>query len=61
MANGSVNSRGDVPRLLELWRDGHLDLDRLVTRTYPGLGHLEEGYDDMRKGSNLRGVLVLDD
>ncbi len=57
---GSVNSRRDVPRLLELWREGHLDLDRLVTRTYAGLHHVNEGYQDMRDGRNLRGVLVLE-
>jgi NDMA-dependent alcohol dehydrogenase len=56
---GSVNSRRDVPRLLALWRDGHLDLDLLVTRTYDGLSHINEGYQDMREGRNLRGVLVL--
>jgi NDMA-dependent alcohol dehydrogenase len=57
---GSVNSRRDVPRLLALWREGHLDLDRIVTRTYPGLDYLEQGYEDMRAGRNLRGVLVFD-
>jgi NDMA-dependent alcohol dehydrogenase len=53
---GSANPRVDIPRLLELYRDGQLDLDGLVTRTY----HLDEvnrGYEDMREGRNLRGVL----
>jgi NDMA-dependent alcohol dehydrogenase len=58
---GSVNSRRDVPRLLALWKDGHLDLDRLVSRTYNGLSHVNQGYQDMRDGRNLRGVLLLDD
>jgi S-(hydroxymethyl)glutathione dehydrogenase/alcohol dehydrogenase len=58
---GSVNSRRDVPRLLALWKDGHLDLDRLVTRTYDGLHFVNQGYQDMRDGRNLRGVLLLDD
>jgi S-(hydroxymethyl)glutathione dehydrogenase/alcohol dehydrogenase len=57
---GSVNSRRDVPRLLDLWREGQLDLDRLVTRTYDGLHHVNQGYQDMRDGLNLRGVLILD-
>lgn len=57
---GSVNSRREVPRLLELWREGHLDLDRMVTRTYDGLSYLNDAYQDMRDGRNLRGVLVFD-
>jgi len=57
---GSVNSRREVPRLLELWRGGHLDLDRMVTRTYDGLAYLNDAYQDMRDGRNLRGVLVFD-
>jgi Zn-dependent alcohol dehydrogenase len=32
---GSVNSRADVPILLDLYKDGQLDLDGMVTRTYP--------------------------
>ena len=32
---GSVNSRADIPRLLGLYRDGLLDLDSMVTATYP--------------------------
>jgi NDMA-dependent alcohol dehydrogenase len=58
---GSVNSRRDIPRLLALWKEGQLDLDRLVTRTYDGLQHVNLGYEDMRAGRNLRGVLLLDD
>ena len=38
---GSVNSRADVPMLLNLYKDGLLDLDGMVTRTYPleGINH----------------------
>ena len=32
---GSSNPEEDVPRLLGLYRDGLLDLDGMVTRTYP--------------------------
>jgi S-(hydroxymethyl)glutathione dehydrogenase/alcohol dehydrogenase len=55
---GSANPRVDIPRLLELYGAGQLELDGLVTRTY----HLDEvnrGYEDMREGRNLRGVLSL--
>jgi S-(hydroxymethyl)glutathione dehydrogenase/alcohol dehydrogenase len=55
---GSVNSRADIPRLLGLYRDGLLDLDGMVTRTYP-LEDINAGYQDMRDGRNIRGVLVM--
>jgi NDMA-dependent alcohol dehydrogenase len=53
---GSVNSRADIPRLLGLYADGLLDLDGMVTRTYP-LEDINLGYQDMRDGRNIRGVL----
>ena len=55
---GSVNSRADIPRLLGLYRDGLLDLDGMVTRTYP-LEEINAGYQDMRDGKNIRGVLAM--
>ena len=54
---GSANPRADIPKLLELWRDGQLDLDGLVTKTYD-LDGVNDGYDDMRAGKNIRGVMV---
>jgi NDMA-dependent alcohol dehydrogenase len=55
---GSANPRVDIPRLLALYRSGQLDLDGLVTRTYR-LDEVNDGYEDMREGRNLRGVLNL--
>lgn len=55
---GSVNSRFDIPRLLDYYREGRLDLKSLVTRTYP-LEEVNRGYQDMRDGRTLRGVLVM--
>lgn len=54
---GSGNPRADIPKLLGLYREGKLDLDGLVTKTYP-LEGINEGYEDMRNGKNIRGVLV---
>ena len=56
---GSGNPRADSPKLLSLYREGQLDLDGLVTRTYP-LEGVNEGYEAMREGTNIRGVLVYD-
>jgi len=54
---GSGNPRADIPKLLGLYRDGQLELDGLVTRTYT-LDGVNDGYDDMRAGKNIRGVMV---
>jgi Zn-dependent alcohol dehydrogenase len=56
---GSGNPRADIPKLASLYREGQLDLDGLVTRTY-SLEGVNDGYEAMRKGENIRGVLVYD-
>ena len=45
--------------LIGLYTDGQLDVDGLVTKTYT-LDGVNDGYDDMRAGKNIRGVLVYD-
>jgi len=54
---GSANPRYDIPKLPGLYRSGQLKLDELVTRTYT-LDQINEGYQDMRDGKNIRGVIV---
>ncbi|MET0577053.1 MAG: NDMA-dependent alcohol dehydrogenase [Ilumatobacteraceae bacterium] len=56
---GSANPRADIPKLLELYGAGQLDLDGLVTRTYD-LDGVNDGYDDMRAGKNIRGVMLYE-
>jgi NDMA-dependent alcohol dehydrogenase len=56
---GSANPRFDIPQLARLYREGQLDLDGLVTNTY-SLDELNQGYQDMRDGKNIRGVIVFD-
>jgi NDMA-dependent alcohol dehydrogenase len=53
---GSANPRRDIPRLLNLYADGQLKLDELISRTY-ALEQVNDGYQDMREGRNLRGVI----
>jgi len=57
---GSANIRSDIPHLLRLYDQGQLDLDSMVTKTYP-LEDINEGYADMLEGRNIRGVLLCDD
>lgn len=56
---GSANPRADIPKLIELTAAGLLDLDGLVTQTYT-LDQVNTGYEDMRSGRNIRGVLVYE-
>ena len=56
---GSANPRRDIPRLLRLYQEGKLKLDELVTHTYP-LSDINEGYQDMRDGKNVRGMVLYD-
>ncbi|MER7929821.1 Zn-dependent alcohol dehydrogenase [Streptomyces sp. NPDC096057] len=56
---GSMNPQFDIPRLLDLHRSGYLRLDGLVTATYR-LDQINEGYQDLREGKNIRGVIVFD-
>lgn len=56
---GSANPRKDIPRLLELYSAGRVDLDGMVTRTY-SLDDINQGFQDMREGNNIRGVLVYE-
>ncbi|QFG20756.1 NDMA-dependent alcohol dehydrogenase [Actinomadura sp. WMMB 499] len=53
---GNANPRRDITRLLRLYEDGRLKLDELMTRTY-SLDEINQGYQDMLDGKNLRGVI----
>ncbi|MGB3482440.1 MAG: NDMA-dependent alcohol dehydrogenase [Mycobacterium sp.] len=53
---GSANPRIDIPRLLDWYMDGDLKLDELVTSTYT-LDEINQGYQDMRSGKNIRGMI----
>jgi S-(hydroxymethyl)glutathione dehydrogenase/alcohol dehydrogenase len=47
-----------IPAQLELYRQGLLKLDELVTTRY-SLDEVAQGFDDMHAGRNLRGVIVF--
>jgi Zn-dependent alcohol dehydrogenase len=55
---GSSNSRRDVPRLLELWRAGRLDLEGMITASRP-IAEVNEAFADMTCGRGIRTVLAL--
>ncbi len=53
---GSGNPRVDIPQLLSMYREGVLDLDGLITNRYT-LDDINQGYQDLRDGKNIRGVI----
>lgn len=53
---GMESPREAMPKLLRLYQAGQLKLDELITRRYT-LDQINEGYDDMRNGHNIRGVI----
>jgi S-(hydroxymethyl)glutathione dehydrogenase/alcohol dehydrogenase len=56
---GASSPSKDIPAMLELYRQGRLKLDELITTRYT-LETINDGYVDMRAGRNLRGVVVFD-
>ncbi|KQY50256.1 MULTISPECIES: NDMA-dependent alcohol dehydrogenase [unclassified Nocardioides] len=54
---GDCNPTTDIPRILGLYQSGDIKLDEIITRTYT-LDQVNEGYDDLLAGKNVRGVVV---
>jgi NDMA-dependent alcohol dehydrogenase len=54
---GGGNPRVDIPRMLSLYKSGHLQLDAMVTKRYR-LEEVNDGYRDMRNGRNIRGLIT---
>jgi S-(hydroxymethyl)glutathione dehydrogenase / alcohol dehydrogenase len=53
---GSCRPHTDMPRVLDLYMDGRLDLDRLVSRTY-GLDEINDAFAAMNAGEVARAVI----
>src|SRR6202789_3153322 len=54
---GDCNPTTDIPKILGLYQSGDIKLDEIITRTYT-LDQINEGYDDLLEGKNVRGVVV---
>ncbi|HEX6451532.1 MAG TPA: NDMA-dependent alcohol dehydrogenase [Trebonia sp.] len=54
---GDCNPTTDIPKILGLYQSGDLKLDEIITRTY-SLEQVNEGYEDLENGKNVRGVIV---
>lgn len=55
---GSVRPNIDFPRLVDLYMDGRLKLDQLVSRTYT-LDEINEGFRYLTSGQVARGVITF--
>jgi S-(hydroxymethyl)glutathione dehydrogenase/alcohol dehydrogenase len=56
---GDSNPHADILRMLRLYQEGNLKLDELVTKRY-SLDEVQQGYEDMHAGKNIRGVIIYD-
>lgn len=54
---GDCNPTTDIPMLLGLRMNGQLELGDLITQRY-SLEQVNEGYDDLLAGKNIRGLIV---
>ena len=56
---GSTRQTYDMAWLMELYRQGRLKIDELISRRY-GLGEINEAYDALKAGEVNRSVLMFD-
>ena len=49
----------DIPRLVDFYMRGLLDLDTIISETIP-LERINEGFDQMTRGDSARSVIVFD-
>jgi S-(hydroxymethyl)glutathione dehydrogenase/alcohol dehydrogenase len=56
---GSIKPNIDIPRLVDLYLQGRLKLDQLISRTY-SLDEINEGFEALRSGQVARGVVVFE-
>ena len=55
---GSSRAYVDIPRVLRAYQRGRLNLDGLITKTYP-LREIDMAFADMEAGNVARGVLTM--
>jgi S-(hydroxymethyl)glutathione dehydrogenase/alcohol dehydrogenase len=57
---GSQSPRVQVPNLLNLYENGQLQIDELITQEYT-LDQVQQGYEDQSAGTIVRGVVKFED
>ena len=56
-AFGGARGRTDVPRIVDWYMDGRINIDDLITHTLP-FEQINEGFELMRRGESIRTVVV---
>jgi S-(hydroxymethyl)glutathione dehydrogenase / alcohol dehydrogenase len=56
-AFGGARGRTDVPRIVDWYMDGKIQIDPLITHQLP-LERINEGFDLMHRGESIRSVVV---
>ncbi len=56
-AFGGARGRTDVPKIVDWYMQGKINIDDLITHTLP-LERINEGFDLMREGKSIRSVVV---
>jgi S-(hydroxymethyl)glutathione dehydrogenase / alcohol dehydrogenase len=56
-AFGGAKSRRDVPKIVDWYMEGRINIDDLITHTMP-LDRINEGFDLMHQGKSIRGVVI---
>jgi S-(hydroxymethyl)glutathione dehydrogenase/alcohol dehydrogenase len=56
-AFGGARGRSDVPKIVDWYMDGKIDIDSLITHTMP-LEKINEAFDLMHRGESIRSVVV---
>ena len=56
-AFGGARGRTDVPKIVDWYMDGKINIDDLITHTLP-LERINEGFDLMTRGESIRSVVV---
>ena len=57
-AFGGARGRTDVPKIVDWYMDGKVNIDDLITHTMP-LDRINEGFDLMHEGKSIRSVVTF--
>jgi S-(hydroxymethyl)glutathione dehydrogenase / alcohol dehydrogenase len=57
-AFGGARGRTDVPKIVDWYMDGKINIDDLITHTMP-LDKINEGFDLMHEGKSIRSVVTF--
>ena len=55
-AFGGARGRTDVPKIVDWYMDGKIDIDSMITHTM-SLDQINDGFDLMHRGESIRGVV----